>query len=217
MTRAIVTFAVGAEHEQLLEIALPSFQAFADLHGHELIVGVPMMPMPGPPRPPSWWKIPALTSALERHDEALWLDADTIIVDPTDDIPVPEYAWQVMVEHYTPDGHVPNLGVWLVRRPMLPALERMWGMIQYLHHGWWEQAAMLELLGYRADPRPARLIAGTPLFDRTEFLDAGWNVHPWDVNRAGRERILHATMHPDRASVMRGWARDANLMGVAEC
>lgn len=205
MSRAIVTFAVGAEHERLLEIALPSFQEFARRHGYCLLTETP--PAPDIPRPPSWWKIPALQAALDDHDEALWLDCDTVIIDPRDDVEVDLLAWQAVVEHHTKDGRVPNLGVWLVRRPMLAVLSRMWEMTRYLNHGWWEQAAMLELLGY-ADGRPVQLRAPTGLYERTAFLDPGWNVHPWDANKS-RERILHATMHPDRAATMRRWAHES--------
>ena len=200
MTRAVVTLATGP-HERLLEIALPSFRSFADRHGYELVVASER----DASRPPSWSKIPALAAALEQHDEALWLDADVVVIDGDDDLDAPAGCWQAMVEHLTADGAVPNTGVWLIRRPMLPILEEMWAMTRYVHHGWWEQAAMLDLLGY-TDTRPVALGASTMLLGRTHFLDAGWNVHRNDRRRADRPRIMHATMYPDREAVMSGWA-----------
>lgn len=203
MTRALVTFAVGP-HQELLDITLPSFQAFADRHGYDLLVG-----QPDPcERPPSWWKIPLLQDTLQAYDEVLWLDADIVIADTTEDLPVPARAWQALVEHHTSDGEVPNLGVWYLRRPMRRILDAMWGADEYLWHCWWEQAAMLDLLGYQHEPRPCRQTTTSVLCRRTAFLGLEWNVHRNDHRRSAG-RFLHATMWPDRAAVMRAWMQEA--------
>lgn len=202
MSKALVTLAVGP-HEELLDIALPSFEAFADLHGYDLLIPDAI----DCSRPPSWWKVPALIAALEEYDEALFLDADTVIIDPSEDLGVHPWAWQALVEHHTGDGDVPNCAVWLVRKPMIPFLHIAWSMEKHLHHGWWEQAAMHELMGY--GERPVRRVRQTELLGHTEFLDNGWNVHCWDSPAAAHPRILHATMLPDRAAAMRAWAEIA--------
>ncbi len=206
MSRVLVTFAIGS-HRELLEIALPSFRRFADLHGYDLLVAELKQPLR---RPASWLKLPVLKDALTEHEEAVWLDADIVVVDPADDFPVPPSAWQALVVHATQAGEVPNLGVWVVRRPMLAVLDRMWQMTGYIHHVWWEQAALTELMGYRG--RPSRLVQPTELYERTCFLDAGWNVHVWDRAKAEHERIMHATMYADRAAVMRDWAKNAEAV-----
>lgn len=202
MSRAIVTLAVG-EHAELLEVALPSMRALALEHGHQLIVDC----HPGirPSRPPSWWKIPAIARALATHDEVLWLDADVVIADWSEDLTAPAGAWQAMVEHHTDDGLIPNCGVWLLRRPMLPVLHELWEMVRHINSPWWEQSALLELLGYCDLPVRRR---GRPneLLEHTHFLENGWNVHRQDRRDSGRIRILHATTYPDRLAVMRGWA-----------
>jgi hypothetical protein len=198
--RAIVTLARGPEHEELLELALPSFEAFGERHGYDVLVADI-----DSGRPASWDKVPALRAALAEYEEALWLDADTVIVDPSEDVPVDERAWQALVEHATGDGFVPNCGVWYVRAPMLPVLEQLWTMTGYLNHGWWEQAAMLELLGYRGRP-VSRPVHANGLLLHTTFLDAGWNRHLWDTKPAEHVRIQHATVYPNRAETMRSWA-----------
>lgn len=210
MSSALVTLAVGT-HEELLEIALPSFHQFADRHGYETIVADVECE-----RPPSWHKVPAIRGCLMEYDEVLWVDADVVIVDSSEDLSVPADAWQAMVAHHTNCGEVPNLGVWLVRRPMLPILDRIWTMTQYLDHGWWEQAAMCDLLGYREWPL-RRTLQSIPvdLYARTHFLDPVWNVHIQDTNKPGVGRFLHATQWPDRAGVMREWAQEAAQEAVA--
>lgn len=201
MSRALITFAVG-EHEQLLELALPRFEAYADRHGYELETRPPAMLL----RPPSWHKVPLLLEALERHDEALWIDADVVIVDQELDVAdePPATAWQALVRHHTPDGEVPNGGVWLVRQGMQPVLEAIWRRSRHRNHPWWEQAALMDLLGYRH--APAELVEPTELYRRTHWLGLEWNSHEQN-DRHPSPRFAHATHGPVewRASVMRAY------------
>ena len=197
--RALVTLATGT-HEELLDIALPTFRTFADAHGYDIIRA-----RVDNDRPASWHKVPALAQALDDYDEALWIDADVVIVDASDDLDVPEDAWQALVRHHTGDGEVPNCGVWFVRRPMRRVLARLWSMRQHINAGWWEQEAMMELLGYSLH-RPTELAQPGELYARTHWLDGGWNVHKWDRPVAERPRFMHASMFEDRAATMREWA-----------
>ena len=166
----------------------------------------------------SWWKVPALKAALSEYDEALWLDADTVIVDGSEDLDVPEDAWQALVRHRTGDGDVPNCGVWYVRKPMIPVLDAVWAQTRRLDHGWWEQSALMDLLGF--DFRPgvrAHLAQPSGLYERTHWLDHGWNHHKWDTPGPEYVRIGHASMHEDRAAVMREWAAGNVPEQLAAC
>lgn len=204
MNRAFVTLAVGP-HEEFLDIARPSFEVFCDRHGYDLLEADSV----ACDRPPSWWKVPALLAALDEYDEAFFVGADVVIVDPTDDVPIAPDSWQALVEHHTGDGTVPNADIWYVRRRMIPILEEMWALTHHIRHGWWEQAALVELMGYN-DLRPIERVRDTELYRRTTFLDAGWNMHLWDKQEfEGPPRFRHATMWPDRARIMREWAAEA--------
>jgi len=204
MSKALISFGVKT-HAQLLEIALPSFKAFADRHGYDLLIpeSVPDA------RPPAWYKIKALLAALETYDEAIWIGADLVIVDGSEDIEVPADYWQAMVNHHTADGEVPNTDFWLCRKPMIPYLSQVWESKQFIHNGWWEQAALLELMGYNQQLRPNRVTTNTELLQHTYFLENGWNVHKWDMVKSVHPRIQHATMYQDRAAVMCEWAKQA--------
>lgn len=199
---AICTFADGRMAD-LQAISLPTVARYAARHGHQLVIGRP----PQGERPASWHKVPLLRDLLDAHGEVLWIDADVVVTDLSADLfaEVPADAWQALVRHHTPDGEVPNCGVWLCRRTMLPVLDRVWSMTGYLHHGWWEQAAVMELLGYDPHTRPTALREATDLYERTHWLGLEWNSHPWD--EAEKPRFRHATMYGSRrAEVMRGWA-----------
>lgn len=206
MRRAIVSFGSGP-FADLLEIARPSFQAFADRYGWKLLKARP----PKIEGPASWLKLPIISKALLSFDQVLWLDADTLIVDDRDDLELPEGYSQAFVEHRTRDGRVPNCGVWLVGRPMFPVLARLWEMRdRYLNHVWWEQAALCELLGYQGrrlgGSGEVRPVEPSSLHEASFLLDPSWNVHVNDRQDREADRILHATCLPNRAEAMRAWA-----------
>lgn len=204
-TKAMVTLAIGT-HLEYLSISLPSLQAFTKRHGYDLYVSRETEGV----RYPAWYKIPLLIDMLGSYDTAVFIGSDLVVVDGREDFAplVPEDAWQAMVRHNTGDGDVPNDDMWLCRRPMLPYLEKIWTMTQWLNHGWWEQAALLELMGYHVI-QPTHLEQATELYEHTFFLPVEWNVHKWHNPKPERPRIQHATMYRDRAGVMREWAQEA--------
>jgi hypothetical protein len=201
VSRTLVTFAIDG-YRQLSDLSRPGQIAYARRHGYEPCTRPPRLRL----RPPSWLKVTALLDALDLHEEALWLDADVVVVDGELDLAdeVPADAWQALVRHHTPDGEVANGGVWLVRRPMRGPLEQLWQLTRYLNHPWWEQAGLLDLLGYRHDPRPVELAAPTDLYTRTHWLGLEWNSHEQN-DRHPAPRFAHATAGDLdwRASVMR--------------
>jgi len=216
MSRIMVTVATGA-YSRLLDLSRPGMERYADRHGYELLeVKQAKQILAGSSafyRPPSWWKVPLLQAALDEHDEALWVDADVVVVDDDLDVAdeVPEGAVQALVRHHTADGEVPNAGVWFVRRDAHEALQRVWRLDRYIDHPWWEQAALLDLLGYRHDRRPVALGEPTGLYDRTHWLGLEWNSHE-QSDRHPQPRFAHATCGPVewREAVMRDYLTRAD-------
>jgi hypothetical protein len=203
MNRAIVTLATGA-HQRLQAIAWPSFDAFAKRHGWDLFRANGCANA----RPHAWYKLLAIKQLLENYDEVLSLDADVLIVDGAEDLTAPPEYWQAMVKHQTGDGEVPNTGVWLCCKEMIPILDKAWDKTEWLMHGWWDQAAILDLMGYHV-LQPTHLEQPTELYEHTYFLDSGWNVHKWDRNNGNHARIRHATMYENREAIMLDWAKEA--------
>lgn len=204
LKRAIATFGVG-KCAAMLNIARPSFRAFANKHGYDLIATTKV----GLERPPAWYKLPMLQDLLADYDEVLWLDSDTVIVDGCEDVCVPSESWQALVVQRTYEGEIPNLGIWLVRRAMLPYLQRAWELEVYIHHPWWENAAVMALMGY--DPVPP-VKAGTPteLSKHTYRLNNSWNATPLDQWAVSPPRIQHiATCYTNVLETMAGWAESA--------
>lgn len=193
MTKALLTFGVGDQAE-LLALTRPAMERYAARHGYDFLVA----PCGPQGRPPSWGKVPALQSALRDHDEVLWIDADCLVVDDSEDLAaeVPPEAWQALrFERNWRGDVVPNCGVWLLRRPMLPVLTEAWEYGSLAHCPYWEQDAICALLGFRRKNRrrifpPA---AENELYRRTHRLAPRWNVFPGNKRPpAEPARIRHA-------------------------
>ncbi len=204
MTKAIVTYAAGM-HQNLLDIALPRFREYADKHGYKLIIGDKLCDRPG-----GWNKIPLLIDAFVfgKHEHVLWLDCDLVITDTSMDVMSVVDGFKrgmchSLVRHFTSASEVPNSGVWLLRKDALPLLERIWELTVFTNHGWWEQAALMTLLGYSVPPEGSvfdrtkcRVVHASEWHARCHFLRCEWNSHP--NYRADKPRIVHCS-YPDMA------------------
>jgi hypothetical protein len=161
----------------------PAMLAYAKRHGYQAVLDqTPTLD------PPSWGKVPLLQALLDSVDAVLWLDADCLIVDGSEDIAagVPEGMAQAMTAHVTWQGCIPNCGVWYLTHEAKPLLQEVMGLYQkHRDHVWWEQAAVIERIndGWKA---------------RTWWLDPGWNRHVHDMQQTNRIRIEHYTALPDR-------------------
>lgn len=210
MKPLLITGWCGPMFAEMSAVTAPLMERYAARHGMDFKV----VSLDEPGVPPSWAKIPRLAERLEAGcDAVLWLDADVVVVDSEADIlaDMRPDAWHAVVEHETACGLVPNCGVWVVRQPMLPILRDVWaGREKYLHHQWWEQAAVIERMGYAVTPVPtASPIGVTALFERTTFLPSKWNYHPQDSRRVNEPAFFHVTQYADRIAVAKEVASHA--------
>lgn len=216
MNRAIITYAEGA-HEELLDVAMPGFQAFADKHRYDMHVGKRLIH----DLPPAWNKIPLLIDALKRYEEVIWFDCDLIIVNNMNDFPpIAEDKLFSMVRHFEGGSEIPNSGVWRLRRrcngaSAIDLLQRIMHLEVFTNHGWWEQAALMTLMGYSVPAQNSdymktkcRNVVATSWYNNCQFMRLCWNSHP--NYRAERPRIVHCS-YPDmaqRLEVMRALVKD---------
>src|SRR5262249_6806351 len=147
MQKALVSFGTD-DAAKTLAVAMPTFVDYARRHGYDLMTDVPM----AFDRPHSWLKVPLLQQILERYDFVLWLDADAIIVDAEVDIEtvVPRDAFQAFVVMDNGAGAGPCLGVWALRSGDRSRrfLREVWAQEHLVNHKWWEQAAVMQLMGW---------------------------------------------------------------------
>lgn len=218
MKRAIVTYAAGA-HEELLDVALPSYKAFAQRHGYDLLIGNSFESFIN--HPPAWMKIPLLQSILSDYEEVVWFDCDLIVVDPSDDFPpLASEKLHALVRHFEGDSEVPNSGVWRVKKQCgnlqgTGLLNCIRTLDVFRNHGWWEQAALMTLMGYCVPPEGShfpdtrcRCVYKTQWYEACQFMRLAWNSHP--NYRADHPKVVHCS-YPDmprRLEVMRALSKD---------
>ena len=192
MRKALATVASGP-FADLHQIARPGLEAFADQHGWDLIVETETRSG----RPASWAKIPLLADLTHDYEVVAWVDADAVIVDDTHDLAAELRPGRdlYLVEHNVPElgQTTANAGVGMIRagRWADRFLAEVWAQTDLVDHQWWENAAILRLLGYRLD-HPARRHHSTPWLSHVRFIDLAWNSMPhWPGCACPNPRILH--------------------------
>ena len=173
MTRAVISYAEGEEHLKLAALTWPLMEAYAkgvDATWH------PYTEVPTVDRPPAWKKLVCMSHALSVFDEVLWLDADVVIAE-TESIfeHFPAGKAHALVEHHTDEGDVPNTGVWICRREMIPWITVAAMNDACINHRWWEQAAILNLMGYEMAHNKCIRVRDEPLLRQTHWLEGRWN------------------------------------------
>lgn len=207
MNAVLLTGWAGTTFAKMACWTLPLLEAYAGRHGMRFCC----FNLAGS-RPPSWMKVLMIHQALQDFDAVAWIDADVVVMDPRESIlaQLAPNSWQGLVEHDTSSGIVPNCGVWICTQGMLPTLTEIWNEGKHLEHPWWEQAAILERMGYVVTDKPtATLGQASELHARTTFLPATWNHHPHDARRVDSPRFVHVTQYVDRPAECRRLAEIA--------
>ena len=191
MAKVICTAATGPFRE-LLPLTLPSLKRYAERHGWELVI---VTEDRADGRPPAWGKVPILREQLARAAVVAWIDADALVVDGSRDLAdeLRPRKRLYLVEHNAPTGDVTaNSGVMMLRasRWANRFLAEVWAQTDLVDHIWWENAAIMRLLGYRIDPLPAAPERRTRWLGRVHFLDLAWNSIP-HAQASPAPRILH--------------------------
>jgi len=174
-SRAICSIGTG-RYRELLSIASASFAAYARRWNWDLVLSTEDL---SDGRPAAWGKVRLVRELLDAYKWVLYIDADACFVDTEVDLMASVESGKdlYLVEHRwgDPPQATANSGVFLVRSGDWgrSLLEAMWAKEELIHHRWWENAALLELLGYDLEPAgPAR---ETSWMDRVKFLDLAWN------------------------------------------
>jgi beta-1,4-mannosyl-glycoprotein beta-1,4-N-acetylglucosaminyltransferase len=145
MTFAICSLALGEEYKQTVNVCTQSQEEYAKRHDYTRITDESVY---DPSRPFPWSKIRLVQKYLSEYDFLVWMDADVLVTNP-------EIRIEVFIEMMKPDAFMflgrdfqnLNTGVFVIRNcPMAHEfLSDVWNKTEYLHHIWWEQAAVIDL------------------------------------------------------------------------
>jgi hypothetical protein len=206
-SRALATLGIGPS-ARWLAYSGETFRRYALKHGYEYVQGSGAMPEG---RPAAWAKIPLLQRLLEAFELVVWIDADATILDDSRDI-ASELApdtWQALVASDLTgrEGRfVPNTAVWVLRRtPRTHGfLQAVWDSVDFIDRTYWENAAVLHLLGFTYEA-PIRLVdPAAPWLEGTQWLAEEWNriPGPW-ADEPARIRHWAGVDYPLRARQLR--------------
>lgn len=189
----ICSLASGTDHLAMMQVMAPTVEYYAKKHNMDSL----LIPMPGrrleESRPPAWDKVILIHHALTMYDTVMWIDADAIICNPTKDIRKsldPESPIH-LVAHRLKDKMVPNTGVWVCRKEerAFELLKKIWNHREFINHRWWEQAALMDLIGYEPRDLSSVFRGPTPYSSYIRFLGEEWNSRR--VNPADDPVIIH--------------------------
>jgi len=235
VTRIKVVTAYDRQFASVGDIAAKSIAIYAAANGLDFEI----LPMPALDRPPAWGKIAIIANQFANSpaDFLLWVDADACFVRTDRNIADATKDGKdfYLVSHQLPKARPshgivtyverPNTGVFLIRRSEWSQkfLNTVWQMTKYISHPWWENAAVLDLLGYRfeltgnmADNKPEQQI-----LEKVDWLPLEWNSLPClgRMNEVGHSGevfdpiIVHyaGLSTEDREPLMRALTMNAKL------
>lgn len=192
MTKIKVVTAYDQGFASVGNIAAKSIAVYAAANGLDFEI----LPMPAMDRPPAWGKIAIIANQFAncRADFLLWVDADACFVRTDRNIAevVKDgkdfYLVSHQIQKARPSPGIvvyaerPNTGVFLIRRSewSLKFLNSIWQMTKYISHPWWENAAVLDLLGYRFEltGNMADNKLEQQILEKVDWLPLEWNSLP---------------------------------------
>lgn len=195
----IMTAASGDTHLKMLDIMKPTVIYYAKKHGMDCLI-LPIKNRPYRQRPPAWDKILLINSALKHYKLVMWIDADAIIVDPTRNIR--KVLRSDVPLHLVFHRRTPNTGMMVFRRSKkaFELLEAIWNRTAYINHPWWEQAALMDVLGYDPNDQNCRFRGKTKYTHMVKYLGWEWNAKPWENVK---NPVIRHYLGPKRIDAMR--------------
>lgn len=175
----LCSLANGGSYRILMDIMSKTVNHYAEKYGMDTAL-LKLDNRLAADRPEAWDKVVLLKHLLNFYETVIWLDADTLIINPDTDIRQEfndSCAMQLATHLYAPHFY-PNTGVWVVHRNSRATelLEAVWAQADLMHDVWWEQAAFIRLLGYR-DPHDPNSYSGPTTFSSmVSPLDLKWNT-----------------------------------------
>ncbi len=151
-------------------------------------------------RPPSWSKVPFMLEELLKCEWLFWTDADALVMNAA--VPLTRFVQDSaeMVLSCDPYNGI-NCGHWFVRNSEWSAefLERVYSQVEFLHHPFWETAAMIHLYAEDAEVRRHVAVVPNKLFNGYPYPGAGYSAGDFIVHFAGLKA-------EDREAAMRNYS-----------
>jgi hypothetical protein len=190
--RVLCSNATGV-YASLLEVTSLGLESYARRHRWDLVLSREEL---SEGRPGPWGKLRLTESLLQDYQVVAWIDCDALVVDFEHDLgEVLEDGkdfYVVEQEGGTPRERVINSGVFVIRACEWSTrfLSEVWAQEDLTCHRWWENAAIMRVLGYEIETSPVVLAEPTRWMERVKLIDLAWNSIPYWA-RSPRPRVNH--------------------------
>jgi len=145
MKFALCSLVIGSEYKQRMHLCTQSQDDYVKKNGYSIIRDETVYDKE---RPYPWSKIKLVQKYLEDYDYLMWIDADVMIMN--DERRIEDFINLIPDDKFLfigRDFNDLNSGVFIIKncKESFTFLEKVWSKIEYLHHIWWEQAAIIDL------------------------------------------------------------------------
>jgi Methyltransferase domain/galactosyl transferase GMA12/MNN10 family len=177
----------------LIEVAALGLERYARRHRWDLVLSREQL---SDGRPAPWGKLRLTRELLQAYPVVAWIDCDTIIVDFEHDLgevlEEDKDFYVVEQEGGVPRDCVVNTGIFVARASEWTErfLDEVWSQEDLTDHRWWENAAIMRVLGYEIESSPVLRGEPTQWMERVKLIDLAWNSIPYWA-RSPRPRINH--------------------------
>ncbi|WP_238537530.1 putative nucleotide-diphospho-sugar transferase [Sporolactobacillus vineae] len=198
----ICTSATGKMHQAELKIMKTTVEAYAKKYRMDTAFFTERF---GADRPASWDKIIILYNLLKKYNLVMWMDSDAIFLDTRSDIrnELDSRHVMYMVTHYGRTPIWPNGGLIIAKQDpkTFDLLTRIWNQTDAIHHPWWEQQAIFNVLGYKNEYHNIIGYHPNQYSNLIGSLDLKWNSRPIDGDISKDPVIMHYGGLPHRTRI----------------
>lgn len=185
MKIGIVSFAVGREFKKIVRSGIESKKKYCKIQNYDLLDNV--LSVMDKKRAPNWAKLPLILKHMSNYDWLVWIDADTIIMNPT--IRLEKFLKEAKVtkKHHLlltrdPRGSI-NTGMFFVRNSPWSRsfLKKVYQQHIPPNAPWTDQLAFIKL--FRKNALQVR--------NKTQFEHKTWkfNAYPQEKNHMQKRNI----------------------------
>ncbi|HEX7377224.1 MAG TPA: class I SAM-dependent methyltransferase [Pirellulales bacterium] len=145
MKIALVTLAAGEEFARMAALVNPAKRRYCSRFDYDFIQFDGQLDTS---RPPAWSKIPVIRKVLPNYDWLFWCDTDAVLWNP--DAGLRQFIGAAgpvdAIFQANQDGA--NSGLFFLRNSpwSFAFLDEIYRQEQFIHHPWWENAAIIDLL-----------------------------------------------------------------------
>lgn len=145
MKIAFVTLAAGEEFSRMAALVNPAKRRYCSRFGYDFISFDQILDTS---RPAAWSKIPAIQRVLPDYDWLFWCDTDAVLWNPDAGLRQFIVAAGPVDAIFQANQDGANSGLFFLRNCAwsFDFLEEIYRQEQFIHHPWWENAAIIDLL-----------------------------------------------------------------------